>query len=105
MTIRHAQDQTQLSTLHTETVSHKYRSNTTYGLDISGDWWPQAELVDRSLPAYTPAPSNPSFMGAFVQVKREWLPLFGRGFELRCFQLLSTTAWLPGDCLIRQPVN
>ena len=36
-------------------------------LDISGDWWPQAELVDRSLPAYTPAPSNPSFMGAFVQ--------------------------------------
>ena len=74
-------------------------------LDISGDWWPQAELIDRSLPAYTPAPSNPSFMGAFVPVKREWLPLFGRGFELRCFQLLSTTAWLPGDCLIRQPVN
>ena len=37
------------------------------GPDISGDWWPQAELVDRSLLAYTPAPSNPSFMGAFVQ--------------------------------------
>ena len=37
------------------------------GHDISGDWWPQAELVDRSLLAYTPAPSNPSFMGAFVQ--------------------------------------
>jgi hypothetical protein len=29
MTIRHAQDQTRLRTLHTETVSHKYRSNTT----------------------------------------------------------------------------
>ena len=37
------------------------------GHDISGDWWPQAELVDRSLLAYTPAPSNPSFMGTFVQ--------------------------------------
>ncbi len=37
------------------------------GSDISGDWWPQAELVDRSLLAYTPAPSNPSFMGTFVQ--------------------------------------
>ena len=75
------------------------------GSDISGDWWPQAELVDRSLLAYTPAPSNPSFMGTFVPVKREWLPLFGRGFELRCFQLLSTTAWLPSNCLIRQLVN
>ena len=50
-----------------ESVSLKYRSNTTMGPDISGDWWPQAELVDRSLLAYTPAPSNPSFMGAFVQ--------------------------------------
>lgn len=36
-------------------------------IDNLGDWWPQAELVDRSLLAYTPAPSNPSFMGAFVQ--------------------------------------
>ena len=29
----------------------------------------------------------------------KWLPLFGSGFELRCFQLLSATAWLPGDAL------
>jgi len=36
-------------------------------IDNLGGWWPQAELVDRSLLAYTPAPSNPSFMGAFVQ--------------------------------------
>ena len=34
--------------------------------DTLGGWGPQAELVDQSLPAYTPAPSNPSFMGAFV---------------------------------------
>jgi hypothetical protein len=34
--------------------------------NTSGDWGPQAELVDQSLPAYTPVPSNPSFMGAFV---------------------------------------
>jgi hypothetical protein len=31
-----------------------------------GGWRPQAELVARRLPAYTPAPSNPSFMGALV---------------------------------------
>jgi hypothetical protein len=30
---------------------------------------------------------------------REWLPIFRSGFELRCFQLLSTTAWLPGSAL------
>ena len=34
--------------------------------DTLGGWGPQAELVDQSLPAYTPAPSNPSFMGALV---------------------------------------
>jgi hypothetical protein len=46
-------------------VSHKYRSDTTEP-DTLGGWRLQAELVDRSLPAYTPAPSNPSFMGALV---------------------------------------
>src|SRR5438876_11774915 len=25
----------------------------------------------------------------------EWLPIFGRGFGLRCFQPLSSIAWLP----------
>ena len=73
--------------------------------DTLGGWGPRAELVDQSLPAYTPVPSNPSFMGAFVPHKRERLPLFGRGFELRCFQLLSSAAWLPGNCPVGQPVN
>jgi len=35
----------------------------------------------------------------------EWPPLIGNGFGLRCFQPLSTTAWLPGKCPIGQPVN
>jgi len=82
--------------------------------DTSGGWGPQAELVGRSLPAYTPAPSNPSFMGALVPVDQavaspaflgEWLPIFGRGFGLRCFQPLSSAAWLPGVCPVGQPVN
>ena len=37
--------------------------------------------------------------------KGEWLPIFGRGFGLRCFQPLSSAAWLPGVCPIGQPVN
>ena len=37
--------------------------------------------------------------------KGEWLPIFGRGFGLRCFQPLSSMAWLPGICPIGQPVN
>ena len=44
-----------------------YRSDTIRGPGISGDWRLQAELVARKLLAYTPTPSNPSFMGALVQ--------------------------------------
>ena len=44
----------------------KYRSDTTRGPDISSNWRLQAELVARRLLAYTPTPSNPSFMGALV---------------------------------------
>jgi len=36
---------------------------------------------------------------------RDWLLLFGRGFGLRCFQPLSSAAWLPGICPVGQPVN
>ncbi len=56
------------TTAHTTpTSAHSNIAQTPLrGHDISGDWWPQAELVDRSLLAYTPAPSNPSSMGAFV---------------------------------------
>jgi len=31
------------------------------------DWRQRAKRVDRSLRAYTPAPSNPSSLGALVQ--------------------------------------
>ena len=51
---------------HLQSFTRIYRPDTTRKSNTSGDWKPQAELVDRSLPAYTPAPSNPSFMGAFV---------------------------------------
>ena len=82
--------------------------------DTSGGWGPQAKPVGRSLPAYTPAPSNPSSTGALVHARGsvarapsrvEWPPIFGRGFGLRCFQPLSSTAWLPGVCPVGQPVN
>jgi hypothetical protein len=29
----------------------------------------------------------------------EWVFIFGVRFQLRCFQLLSLPAWLPGDAL------
>jgi hypothetical protein len=73
-----------------------------------GDWGPRAERLDRSLDAYTPVPSTPSSMGALVQSETivangpsglDWLPIFGRGFRLRCFQPLSSIAWLPGSAL------
>jgi len=73
-----------------------------------GDWGPRAERLGRSLDAYTPAPSTPSSLGALVQPENavasapsgpERLPIFGRGFGLRCFQPLSPTAWLPGSAL------
>ena len=45
----------------------KYRPDTIpIQPDTSGDWEPRAEHLDRSLDAYTPAPSNPSSMGALV---------------------------------------
>ena len=78
------------------------------GTSTLGDWGSRAERLDRSLDAYTPIPSTPSSMGALVQSEHavasmpsgpEWLPIFGRGFRLRCFQPLSSIAWLPGSAL------
>jgi hypothetical protein len=63
LTISHAQTtgaHTLLAGFHTNIAQ------TPPEPDTLGGWGPQAELVDQSLPAYTPAPSNPSFMGAFV---------------------------------------
>ena len=45
-----------------------YRPDTTIKLNTLGGWRLQAELVGRNLPAYTPAPSNPSSMGALVPI-------------------------------------
>ena len=66
--------------------------------DALSDWEWQAELVARRLPAYTSTPSTRSSIAALVRPsllaedEDEWLSLLGSGFELRCFQLLSTTA-------------
>ena len=80
-----------------------------HGPNTLCDWGSRAERLDRSLDAYTPIPSTPSSMGALVTVPQrrrrhwyvglEWLPIFGRGFGLRCFQPLSSIAWLPGSAL------
>ena len=37
------------------------------GPNTLGDWGPRAKRLDRSLDAYTPAPSTPSSLGALVQ--------------------------------------
>ena len=71
------------------------------------DWWQQAKRLGRSLGAYTSAPSTPSSLGALVlhldplpwSFGAEWPPIFRRDFELRCFQLLFSIAWLPGGAL------
>jgi len=61
-------------------------------------WKRQAKQVGRSLPAYTSAPLTESSTPALVHIN---LPkevdcgrpsLLGKGFQLRCFQLLSYTA-------------
>src|SRR5207247_9730959 len=85
------------------------RTWTPPGTSTLGDWGPRAERLDRSLDAYTPVPSTPSSMGALVQSETtvasgpsglEWLPIFGRGFRLRCFRPLFSISWLPGSCLL-----
>ncbi len=71
------------------------------------DWGQRAKRLDRSLGAYTPAPSTSSSMRALVQHLwlvaesrgLDWPLIFGRGFWLRCFQPLSSAAWLPGGAL------
>jgi hypothetical protein len=84
--------------------SRKYRSDTT------SDPTPQA-IGDRRLNWSTKVFQ---LTPRFHQTHLLWEPssrqagrllLFRRGFELRCFQLLSSAAWLPGNCLVRQPVN
>ena len=49
--------------------------------------------ISETLDAYIPLLSNSSFMSVL------WVPLFQDGFELRCLQLLSTTAWLLSSAL------
>jgi len=48
--------------------------------------------ISETLDAYTPILSNSSFMSTAM-------PLFQDNFELRCFQLLSTAAWLLNNAL------
>ena len=47
--------------------------------------------------------SSPILLSPIVAYVRkfglEWLPFFRRGFRLRCFQPLSSIAWLPGSTL------
>jgi hypothetical protein len=43
--------------------------------------------------------SSPKPLSPVVQSGPERLPIFGRGFRLRCFQPLSSIAWRPGSAL------
>ena len=84
---------------HTKSVSRKYRPNTTNQLDTLGGWGPQAELVDRSLPAYTPAPSNPSFMGALVPVDGNGCLFSGEASGLDAFSPYPQRRGCPATAL------
>ena len=63
---------TTYETTHKQQLRHNHEKSqpniaqTPPRLDTLGGWRLQAELVARKLLAYTPAPSNPSSMGAFV---------------------------------------
>ena len=89
-------------TLHHATPKYASQPNiaqTLHWLDISGDWWPQAELVDRSLLAYTPAPSNPSFMGAFVQWNWNGCLFSGEASSLDAFSSYPQQRGCPATAL------
>jgi hypothetical protein len=83
----------------TKQCSLKYHSDTTRGPDTSGDWWPQAELIDRSLPAYTPAPSTPSFMGAFVPANGNGCLFSGEASSLDAFSSYPQRRGCPATAL------
>ena len=58
---------------HHHNITHQTASNKSskhpepkLQPDTSSDWEPRAKHLDRSLDAYTPAPSTPSSMGALV---------------------------------------
>jgi hypothetical protein len=78
--------------------STKYRSDTTEP-DTSGGWGPRAELVDRSLPAYTPAPSNPSSMGAFVPYNGNGCLFSGEASSLDAFSSYLQRRGCPATAL------
>ena len=56
--------------------------------DVEGTLVSGGLNISETLDAYIPLLSNPSFTGV------PWVPLFQECFELRCFQLLSSAAWL-----------
>ena len=56
--------------------------------DVEGTLVSDGLNTSETLGTYIPLLSNPSFTGV------PWVPLFQECFELRCFQLLSSTAWL-----------
>ena len=86
-------------TQHFFKCSSNIAQTPSRGHDISGDWWPQAELVDRSLPAYTPAPSNPSFMGAFVPVNGNGCLFSGEASSLDAFSSYPQRRGCPATAL------
>lgn len=79
----------------------------TASLGHSGGWERRAEDVRPKPPSVHPRPIKPVFYGSPRRRYRpvaeplpgEWLPVFGSGFGLRCFQPLSAGAQLPGTAL------
>ena len=67
--------------------------------DTLGGWEPQAELVDQSLPAYTPVPSNPSFMGAFVPTSGTGCFFSGEASSLDAFSSYPQRRGCPATAL------
>ena len=88
--------------------SKRFRQANCYCFDFKSPQVFSTGMLNKSpkLLAYTISLSNRCSTGTFVPKTssqaacfQEWLSIFRGCFELRCFQLLSTAAWLPSNAL------
>src|SRR4030042_994102 len=86
---------------HTYTLvrPHSNIAQTPPEHDTLGGWRLQAELVARKLLAYTPAPSNPSSMGAFVPFNGNGCLFSGEASSLDAFSSYPQRRGCPATAL------
>ena len=89
--------------VQTPTICPTPRAVGSRGLNWSTEVFQRTPRLHQTHLLWEPSSPKPSCHQP--SCKGEWLPIFGRGFGLRCFQPLSSAAWLPGVCPVGQPVN